>query len=427
MSSASVIGVSIEELSMRPISKPAESPQQQRLIQGPTHADAHQRIHPGVLSLAISAFAIGVAEFLVVGVLPAIAKDLSVSLETAGALVGGYALALALGTPFLVVGLSRLPHKTVLLGLMALFLVGNLVAALSSTYVVLLFGRIVTAVAHGAFFAIGATVASRLAPKGQAGRAIAVMLAGLTLAMVIGVPLGSALGNQQGWRLPFFAVAVLAVCGLFVMLRWLPGNLAEGAGGKIGTQLAALAHPAILAMMLVTTLGFGGSFAAFTFITPILTDVTGFSLATASILLIVFGFATFVGNLVGGRLVSRFGWQRTLRLLLVLFALSQVVLALTLSFQWVTVVMLFVWGVCSFGMSPGLQAGMLATAERYTPRAVDFASGLNISAFNIGISLGAFAGGTLVSQGLIASTPWVGVAAAILAFVPLAWLGRNAH
>src|SRR5829696_8112841 len=199
---------------MHHISKPVESPSSQPLIQPQVPADVHQRIHPGVLSLAVSAFAIGVAEFLVVGVLPAIAKDFVVSLETAGTLVSLYALALALGTPFIVIGLSRMPHKTVLLGLMTLFLMGNLVAAFSSNYVVLLFGRIVTAVAHGAFFAIGATVASSLVPKAQAGRAIAVMLAGLTLAMVIGVPLGSFLGNQQGWRLPFFAVAGLAVCGL---------------------------------------------------------------------------------------------------------------------------------------------------------------------------------------------------------------------
>jgi predicted MFS family arabinose efflux permease len=407
------------------MTKPAEASPAQPPIQVGVHAEARPRIHPGVLSLAISAFAIGVAEFLVVGVLPAIAKDLAVSLETAGALVSLYALALALGTPFLVIGLARLPHKTVLIGLMLIFLVGNLVAALSSSYVVLLFGRIVTAVAHGAFFAIGATVASSLAPKGQAGRAIAVMLAGLTLAMVVGVPLGSVLGNRQGWRLPFFAVAGLAVCGLLAMLRWLPANLPASAGGKIGTQLAALGNPAILTMMLVTTLGFGGSFATFTFITPILTDVTGFPAATASILLIVFGIATFAGNLAGGRLISRFGWQRTLQVMLVVLALTQVVLALTLSFQWVTVAMLFVWGVCSFGMSPGFQAGMLATAERYTPAAIDFASGLNISAFNIGISLGAFAGGALVSRGLMASTPWVGMVAAILAFVPLAWLGRH--
>jgi len=394
-------------------------------MQGRQNADIQTHIHPGVLSLSVSAFAIGVAEFLVVGVLPAIARDLAVSLEMAGALVSWYALALALGTPLLVIGLSRLPHKAVLLGLLTLFLTGNVLAALSGNYGVLLVGRVITAVAHGAFFAIGATVASSLAPHGQSGRAIAVMLAGLTLAMVIGVPLGSLLGNQQGWRLPFFAVAILAVCGLLAILRWLPANLPGGGGGTIGTQLAALRNPAILTMMLLTTLGFGGSFATFTFITPILTNVTGFSAATASILLIVFGSATFIGNLTGGQLISRFGWQRTLQILLILLALTDVVLALTLSFQWVTIIMLFIWGVCAFGMSPVLQAGMLATAERYTPTAIDFASGLNISAFNIGISLGAFVGGMLVSQGLIASTPWVGVIAAILAFVPLTWLSRH--
>ena len=405
---------------MHNVTGPVKSSLPRPLTQGHGGADAAARMHPGVLSLSVSAFAIGVAEFLVVGVLPAIAKDLAVSLERAGALVSWYALALAIGTPLLVVGLARLPHKIVLLGLMLVFLAGNLLAAFSGSYAVLLLGRMITAVAHGTFFAIGATVASSLAPRGQSGRAIAVMLAGLTLAMVIGVPLGSVLGNQQGWRLPFFAVAALAACGLLALLRWLPADLPAGAGGSVGSQFAALRNPAILAMMLVTTLGFGSSFATFTFITPILTTITGFSTATASALLIVFGAATFVGNTVGGRLIGRFGWQRTLRILLLLLALTQALLALALPFPGAMVAMLFVWG-----MSPGLQAGMLATAERFTPAAVDFASGLNISAFNIGISLGAFAGGVLVSQGLMASTPWVGAGAALLAFAPLAWLGRH--
>lgn len=384
-----------------------------------------QRTHPGLLALAVSAFAIGVAEFLVVGVLPAIAADLSTSLVSAGLLVSLYALALAVGTPFTSIVVSRFPRKPVLLLLMTIFLAGNLLAALSSGYDLLLAGRIVTAVAHGTFFAIGATVASSLAPHGQAGRAIAVMLAGLTLAMVIGVPLGSFLGNQAGWRLPFFAVALLAVLGLVAILLWLPANVPVGAHGKIRAQLAALGNPAILAMMLITILGFGGTFAAFTFITPILTDVTSFSLPAASLLLVVFGVATFVGNLVGGRLTGRFGWQRTVRAMLILLALAQAVLALALSLQWVTVIMLFVWGSLAFALSPNFQAGMLDTAERYAPNALEFASGLNISAFNIGISLGALVGGLMVSQGLMSSTPWAGVAASILALAPLAWLSRK--
>lgn len=384
----------------------------------------------GVYSLAVSAFAIGVAEFIVVGILPAIAADLSIALPKAGGLVSLYALALALGTPLLVIALSRLPRKSVLAGLMAVFLAGNVVAAMSGSYAALLAGRIVTAVAHGAFFAIGATVAASLAPTGQAGRAIAVMFAGLTLAMVVGVPLGSFLGNLMGWRLPFFAVAALAALGLLAMLRWLPSNLQQGNGGKVGnvgTQLAALKSRPVLAMMALTTLGFGGTFAAFTFITPILTTLTGFSAGSASALLVVFGAATFAGNLAGGHLTSRHGWQRALRLMLPGLAATQVVLALVIDAPLPMVLMLFVWGVFAFGITPALQSGMLATAERYTPQAVDFASGLNISAFNLGISAGSMMGALLVSQQWMAQTPWAGAGAALLALLPLVWLaGKSA-
>jgi predicted MFS family arabinose efflux permease len=386
-----------------------------------------EKMHPGVLSLSVGAFAIGVTEFIVVGVLPAISADLQVPLDAAGALVSLYALALALGTPLAVLGLSRLPRKPVLAGLMAVFLLGNLLAALSTSYAVLLAGRVITAVAHGAFFGIGATVAAALAPKGQAGRAISVMFGGLTLAMVLGVPLGSFLGNLMGWRLPFFAVAAMALAGLLAMLRWLPSGTAQAASGKASTQLAALADRRILTMMAVTTLGFGSIFAAFTYVTPILTDIAGFSATTASALLIVFGAATFAGNLAGGYLSSHMGWQRSLGVLLVLLALTHAGLALSLAQQWpwVLVPLLFLWGLFSFGLSPGLQAGMLATAEHYTPEAVDFASGLNISAFNFGISLGSSLGGLMVARSLMGATPWAGVAISLAALAPLAWLARR--
>jgi predicted MFS family arabinose efflux permease len=387
--------------------------------------ESREKMHPGVLSLSVGAFAIGVTEFIVVGVLPAIGADLHVSLDAAGALVSLYALALALGTPLAVLGLSRLPRKQVLAGLMAVFLLGNLLAAFSTSYGVLLAGRVITAVAHGAFFGIGATVAASLAPKGQAGRAISVMFGGLTLAMVLGVPLGSFLGNLMGWRLPFFAVAAMALGGLLAMLRWLPSGVAQAAGGKASTQLAALADRHILTMMAVTTLGFGSIFAAFTYVTPILTDIAGFSATTASALLIVFGAATFAGNLAGGYLSSHMGWQRSLRMLLVLLAVTHAGLAVSLHTPWALVPLLFLWGMFSFGLSPGLQAGMLATAEHYTPKAVDFASGLNISAFNFGISLGSSLGGLMVARSLMGATPWAGVAISLAALVPLAWLARR--
>lgn len=383
-----------------------------------------QRTHPGVWALAVTAFAIGVAEFIVVGVLPAIARDLGVPLARAGGLVGLYALALAVGTPVVVLALARLPRKPLLLSLVAVFLVGNMVSALSTSYELLLAGRILTAVAHGSFFAIGASVAARLAPEGQASRAIAAMFAGLTLAMVIGVPLGSLIGNALGWRLPFFAVAVLAALAWLATARWVPA-LPTQVAGPARTQLAALTSPPILAMMAITVLGFGASFPAFTFIAPILTGITGFSTHTASLLLVVFGAATLVGNLAGGRWAANLGWQAALRRMLAGLLLVLAALAVAMPWQWVMVPLLFVWGVLAFGMSPGFQAGMLETAQRWTPRAVDFASALNISAFNLGITLGETLGSGLVAQGQMALTPWVGVALVLLAQAPLWWLARR--
>ncbi|WP_329843042.1 MFS transporter [Stenotrophomonas sepilia] len=383
-----------------------------------------QRIHPGVWALAVTAFAIGVAEFIVVGVLPAIAGDLGVPLARAGGLVGLYALALAVGTPVVVLALARLPRKPLLLVLVAVFLAGNLLSALSTSYELLLAGRILTAVAHGSFFAIGATVAARLAPEGQASRAIAVMFAGLTLAMVIGVPLGSLIGNGLGWRLPFFAVAALAALAWLATARWVPA-LPTPAAGPAGTQLAALASPPVLAMMSITVLGFGASFPAFTFVTPILTEITGFSTHAASGLLVVFGMATLVGNLAGGRWAARLGWPVALRRMLIGLLLALVVLAVALPWKWAMVPLLFAWGGLAFGLSPGFQAGMLETAGRWTPGAVDFASALNIAAFNLGITLGETLGSGLVAHGRMALTPWAGVALALLAQAPLWWLARR--
>ncbi|MEZ6809282.1 MFS transporter [Pseudomonas aeruginosa] len=382
------------------------------------------RTHPGVWALAVTAFAIGVAEFIVVGVLPAIAGDLGVPLARAGGLVGLYALALAVGTPIVVLALARLPRKPLLLGLVAVFLAGNLLSALATSYELLLAGRILTAVAHGSFFAIGATVAARLAPEGQASRAIAVMFAGLTLAMVIGVPLGSLIGNGLGWRLPFFAVAALAALAWLATARWVPA-LPTPAAGPAGTQLAVLASPPILAMMSITVLGFGASFPAFTFVTPILTDITGFSTHVSSGLLVVFGMATLVGNLAGGRWAARLGWPVALRRMLIGLLLALVVLAVALPWKWAMVPLLFAWGGLAFGLSPGFQAGMLETAQRWTPRAVDFASALNIAAFNLGITVGETLGSGLVAQGRMALTPWAGVALALLAQAPLWWLARR--
>ncbi|WP_145561320.1 MFS transporter [Yersinia bercovieri] len=383
-----------------------------------------QRIHPGVLALAVTAFAIGIAEFIVVGILPSIASDFNIPLSRAGGLVGLYALSLAIGTPVVVLALARLPRKPVLLALIAIFLVGNLLSALSTSYTALLMGRIITAVAHGSFFAIGATVCTRLVPEGQASRAIALMFAGLTLAIVVGVPVGSLIGNTLGWRLPFYAVVLLSVTAFIATILWVPA-LPVSAAGNARAQLAALTKGPIIAMMSVTVLSFGASFAAFTFITPILTTITGFTTKSANLLLLIFGVATLLGNLIGGRLTASRGWSVSLGGMFAVLLISMVMLALLLPYKLPMVAVIFVWGVLAFGISPALQSGMLATAERWSPRSIDFASALNISAFNLGITLGETAGSAMVAHNQMALTPWAGVALVAIAQLPLAWLVRK--
>lgn len=383
-----------------------------------------QRVHPGIWALSTTAFAIGVTEFIVVGILPAISRDLHVSLSRTGGLVGLYALALAIGTPITVLAVARFPRKPVMLSVIAIFILGNLLAATARDFHALLIGRIITAVAHGSFFAIGATVATRLAARGQGSKAIAAMFAGLNLAMVLGVPLGSYLGNALGWRMPFYAVSVLAVLALVATILLLP-SIDTRTNSHWTTQLRAITHPAILAMMLITILSFGSSFAAFTFITPILTDITGYSKNMASALLVVFGAATLFGNFTGGKIASDIGWQKTLRGFVLALIVTLSVLALVLHDKIPMVVLLFIWGALCFGITPAVQAGMITTAEIFAPESIDFASALNISSFNFGITLGEMTGSAFVAHGKLGLTPWAGAVTALLALAPLAWLARH--
>lgn len=382
------------------------------------------KMPPAIWAFAVTAFAIGVAEFIVVGILPSISADLHIPLAQTGNLVGLYALILAIGTPLLVLTTSRLPRKPLLLGLIALFMAGNLISALGTSYAILLSGRMLTAVAHGSFFAIGAMVAAHLVAEKDAGKAIALMFSGLTLAMVIGVPLGSMLGNGFGWRLPFFAVVVFAAMGLIATWLWVP-SLPATTGNSIKAQLSALRRPPISVAMSVTILGFGSTLPAFTFITPLLTDYSLFTLQTANLLLIVFGTATLAGNLAGGHLSSRYGWQATTRMLLATLAIVLALIALLLRQQAVMTLLIFAWGALAFGLSPCLQAGMMQTARQFAPQALDFTSALNISSFNLGIALGQHLGSLLVERHMMAQTPWLGAAIALVAQLPLWWLGSK--
>ncbi|KAA8734327.1 MFS transporter [Acinetobacter qingfengensis] len=382
-----------------------------------------EKIHSGVWALAITSFAIGLAEFIVVGILPTIAHTFDISIVLAGKLVGIYAFALAIGTPVLVLLLSQFNRKHVLIGLIITFILGNGICIFAVNFPMLLLGRIVTAIAHGSFFAFGASMVMQLVVKQQTGRAIAIMFSGLTIAMVIGVPLGSLIGYLWHWSIPFFAVILFAVMGLVAVFKYIPA-LTTTNHFHFKMQLDALTHYPIWLMLLLTILSFGASFSAFTFITPILVNITGFSYTIASMLLIIFGIATFIGNTLGGTLTVKLGWQKTLFYFCIALLITLTCLSMLMSYQVLMVPLLFVWGIAAFGVSPTLQTGVLTMAERYSPKSIDFSSALNISAFNLGITLGETSGSYFVAKQQLSQTPLAGIAMICGAMMCLAMIKK---
>jgi len=377
-----------------------------------------------LLALTVSAFAIGTTEFVIVGLLPTIAADLGVSLPSAGLLVSLYALGVAVGAPLLTALSGRLPRKFLLLALMALFTAGNLLAWQAPGYETLIVARILTSLAHGVFFSIGSTIATSLVPKEKAASAIAIMFTGLTVALVTGVPLGTFVGQHFGWRATFLAVSMLGVIAFLISLIFIPRNIRHQAPASLLRQLEVLTKPRLLLVYAKTALGYGGSFIAFTFLVPILQDVSGFSANAVSLVLLVYGVSVAAGNIWGGKLADRHGPIRALQVIFSLLALVLFALTFTAPHPWLALATVMVWGAVAFGNVPGLQVYVVQQAERYAPHAVDVASGLNIAAFNIGIAGGAWLGGLIVADSGLMNTPWVGALVVLLALAITTWSGR---
>ncbi|MCO7274783.1 MFS transporter [Cellulosimicrobium cellulans] len=384
-------------------------------------------------ALAIGGFGIGLTEFVIMGLLPEVAADFGVTESVAGYLISGYALSVALGAIGLTAALTRVDRKKALLGLMVLFIAGNLLSAVAPTYEVMLLGRVVAALCHGAFFGIGAVVAADLvAPEKRAG-AISIMFAGLTIANVLGVPFGTFLGQAAGWRATFWAITAIGVVALAGIALLVPSRVgspdgvpapdgstspgtdrASGSAGLRG-ELAAFRSAQVWFSIAITVLGFGGMFGAFTYIAFTLTEVGGFTTASVPWLLVLFGGGLFVGNLVGGRAADR----RLGTTLVVLFAALTVVLgvfALTATSQVMTVVSLVLMGAFGFATVPGLQMRVMSFAQG----APTLASGANIAAFNVGNALGAWIGGLTIAAGLGFTSPlWAGAAMTAVGLVVL--------
>lgn len=370
-----------------------------------------------LLALTLSAFAIGTTEFVIVGLIPTMANDLQVSLPSAGLLVSLYALGVAIGAPVLTALTGKWNRKSVLLGVMSLFVIGNLLAWQAPGYPTLVVARILTGLAHGVFFSIGSTIATGLVPKEKAASAIAIMFTGLTVALVTGVPLGTYIGQQFGWQSTFLIVAVLGLIALLGSMLLVPRNLPQPPATKLVAQLKVLTQPRLLLVYAITALGYGGTFTAFTFLAPILEQVSGFSTHMISLIMLVYGGSVAVGNLWGGKLADKMGPIKALTLIFTGLAAILLVFNITAFNPLAAVATILIWGAFAFGNVPGLQVYVVKLAERYTPDAVDVASGLNIAAFNVGIALGAWGGGMIVAQAGLMHTPWVGALVVLVALL----------
>lgn len=380
-------------------------------------------------ALTLSAFAIGTTEFVIVGLIPTIAGSLGVSIPSAGMLVSLYALGVAIGAPVLTALTGRIPRKHLLLGLMALFTIGNLVAWMAPGYEALIAARILTGLAHGVFFSIGSTIATGLVSKEKAASAIALMFTGLTVALVTGVPLGTFIGQHFGWQATFLAVSLLGVIAFIGSWILVPDNIPNSPPVSLLTQLAVLKKPRLLLVYAMTALGYGGTFIAFTYLAPILQDVSGFSAASVSLVMLVYGVSVAFGNIWGGKLADRKGPIPALQIIFALLALVLAVLTFTAHNMWLALATVLAWGAVAFGNVPGLQVYVVRRAERDAPHAVDVASGLNIAAFNVGIAIGAWGGGLVVEHVGLMATPWIGslIVLGALALTTLAgWIAMKA-
>ncbi|WP_286932674.1 MFS transporter [Leclercia sp. UBA5958] len=377
-----------------------------------------------LLALTISAFAIGTTEFVIVGLVPTIAEQLAISLPSAGLLVSIYALGVAIGAPVLTALTSRLPRKQLLIRLMVLFTAGNMLAWQAPDYTTLVIARLLTGLAHGVFFSIGSTIATSLVPKEKAASAIAIMFGGLTVALVTGVPLGTFIGQHFGWRETFLAVSLLGVIALVSSVLLIPSNIPGRTAATLREQLQVLTHPRLLIIYVITALGYGGVFTAFTFLTPMMQNLAGFSPSAVSWILLGYGVSVAIGNIWGGKLADKQGAVPALKIIFAALVILLMVFQFTASIQYAALATVLVMGIFAFGNVPGLQVYVVQKAEQYAPNAVDVASGLNIAAFNIGIALGSIVGGQTVQHAGLAQTPWIGSLIVLAALVLVGISGR---
>ena len=371
-----------------------------------------------LLALTAGAFGIGTTEFVIMGLLLQVSTDLHVTIAGAGLLISGYALGVAVGAPLLTIATRTLPRKTVLLALMVVFTLGNLACALAPNYALLMAARVITSLAHGTFFGVGAVVATGLVPAEKRASAISIMFTGLTAATLLGVPAGAWLGLHFGWRAAFWAVTAIGVLAFAVLAAFVPRAAADTRAAPLRDELAVLARPQVWLGLAMTVLGYAGVFAVFTYIQPLLTQVAGLAQAAVSPILLVFGTGLAAGNILGGRLADRGAMRAVLGTLAVL-ALVLGSMPLAIHTPASAVVFVAVLGIAAFATVSPLQLRVL---EQASGAGQNLASSLNIAAFNLGNALGAWVGGAVIERGPgLQALGWVAALLTVLGLALALW------
>ncbi|MEH7345878.1 MFS transporter [Bacillus sp. JJ1532] len=373
-----------------------------------------------LLALAISAFAIGTTEFISVGLLPLIANDLQISVTTAGLTVSLYALGVTFGAPILTSITSSMSRKSLLLWIMVIFIIGNSIAASATSIGVLLVARVFSAFSHGVFMSIGSTIAADLVPENRRASAISIMFSGLTVATVTGVPLGTFIGQQFGWRMAFIIIIGVGVIALIANSILIPSRLRKGTRTTVRDQFKLVTNGRLLLLFIITALGYGGTFVVFTYLSPILQEITGYKEGTVAVILLVYGIAIAIGNMVGGKLSN----NNPITALFYMFIVQAVILFIlmfTAPYKIAGLITIFLMGVLAFMNVPGLQVYVVMLAERFVPTGVDVASAINIAAFNAGIAIGSYLGGIITDTIGLIHTSWVGALMVLIAAILAGW------
>ncbi|MCC9135390.1 MFS transporter [Pontibacter silvestris] len=375
-----------------------------------------------LLPLTMGGFGLGMTEFVIMGILPDVANTLHVTIPSAGHLISAYALGVVFGAPLLVALASKIPPKRTLVGLMVLFVIGNALSVFAPGYELMLLTRFISGLPHGAFFGVGAVVAARLADPGKEAQAVSIMFAGLTIANIIGVPLGTYIGHNFSWRITFAIIVVVGILAVLSLKHWLPEIPASKESSlKREVKVFTRAEPWLI--FVISILGNGGFFAWFSYIAPLFTEVAGFSSNAVTWLMVIAGVGMAVGNLIGGRLADKFSPLKATCWLLLMMAAALISIIFTAEYKGATLLMTFITGAIAFSMASPVQMLMIHAAKGSEM----LAASVSQCGFNLGNAIGAYLGGVPIAAGLGFTSPeWVGAALVIGAFLfSLAIVGTN--